>query len=62
MVKQWYLSKTIWVNALAIAGAVLLLATTELDLSAGAMQWVMFAYGVVNIGLRTITKEGIALK
>jgi len=57
--KKWYLSKTLWVNALMALGSVLLLATKELELSTQAVEIVMFAYGVVNIGLRTITKDGL---
>jgi len=40
-------------------GSILLLATKELELSTQAVSAVMFAYGVVNIGLRTITSDSL---
>jgi hypothetical protein len=39
---------------------VLLLATKELSLSEQALQWVMFGWGVVNIGLRFLTGQSLS--
>lgn len=55
MQKKWYMSKTVWVNALAL-GAVLLqtqfgfILTPELQ---------AMALTFINLGLRTVTREEI---
>lgn len=55
--KQWYLSKTLWVNALGVLSAVLLLATKDLSLSPQVLEIIMFIWGIVNIVLRTLTGQ-----
>jgi hypothetical protein len=55
MQKKWYMSKTIWVNGLALAGLVLqaqfgFIFTPETQ---------AFVLSLVNVGLRTVTKEEI---
>lgn len=55
MQKQWYLSKTIWVNALALAG--LITQTQTGFVFSPEMQ--ALALSVVNMLLRVITKEEI---
>lgn len=62
MTKPWFKSKTLWVNGLMVIASVLLLATKEFDLTPLVVQWVLFIYGVVNIVLRTITKEAVNFK
>ena len=52
--KQWYKSKTLWVNVLAIGGALLTALSGELA-TAGTLGLV----AVVNIMLRLVTKSGI---
>jgi UPF0716 family protein affecting phage T7 exclusion len=55
--KPWYLSKTIWVNVLAIIGVFLI---------GSALGWnpeiQITILGVANIGLRFVTNQGITLK
>ena len=52
MAKKWYLSRTLWVNALAIVGILVF----GKELSA---EQVATALGVINLVLRLITKEAI---
>jgi len=52
MNKKWYVSKTVWVNVLSIAG--IIIAGKEFD-----PQVSVIVLGVVNFLLRTITKENI---
>lgn len=55
MGKKILTSKTIWVNLLAIAGEVVLNVSGH-ALPAG---WDVYVLGIVNLVLRTITKEPI---
>lgn len=55
MQKKWYVSKTVWVNILALAGLILqsqfgFIFTPETQ---------AFVLSLVNLGLRTVTKEEI---
>ena len=50
--KVWYKSKTLWVNVLAILGGIVLGVSDQLALG-GALTLA----GVVNIGLRVVTKH-----
>lgn len=55
--KQWYKSKTIWINGLtAVVSVVGIVAPI---VPAVALPYLTAGVGVANIGLRMITKEGI---
>lgn len=65
--KHWYQSKTIWANVFTIltgvaAGISTLLPTLAPVIDPSTMPWVMFGVGVMNIGLRLITTEGLHVK
>jgi hypothetical protein len=56
--KKWYLSKTLWINALGILAAVAP-STGEFiqaNFAVAAPVW-----GVINMILRAVTKEGIQI-
>jgi hypothetical protein len=53
-VKSWYLSKTLWINALALA-AVILQAATGKEVFSVESQGI--ALTVINIVLRLVTKH-----
>lgn len=55
MQKKWYTSKTIWVNALALAA---LVAQTQTGFIF-SLEMQTFVLSLINVGLRTITKEEI---
>jgi len=58
MSKKWYLSKTLWVNIIAIAG---LIAQAQLGfVMSGEEQVAILA--VINLILRVVTKEPLSLK
>ena len=62
--KKWYKSKTIWVNAVTITlgigvGLEALLPILAPVISQGALSWSLFVVGVLNVGLRLITTQGI---
>jgi hypothetical protein len=58
MSKKWYLSKTLWVNAIAIAA---LIAQAQLGfVMSGEEQVAILA--VINLILRVVTKEPLSLK
>lgn len=55
MTKEWYMSKTLWVN---IVGITAIIAQSKLGFMVDAgMQTALLAF--INIGLRQITKEEI---
>ncbi len=56
--KPWYKSKTIWVNGIAFAAAILSGMASDPAFAAYVPQ-IMMALSVVNIGLRIITKDPI---
>ena len=56
MSKKWYASKTLWSNAVMLAG-VIVLNTTGQDLLTPEVQAAIIT--VVNVVLRVITKEEI---
>jgi hypothetical protein len=59
MGKLWYTSKTMWVNVFMLVGLVL---NAKFGLGIPVeenAEWVVGALGVVNIGLRAITKEAV---
>lgn len=65
--KPWYKSKTVWFNVLTAAGAaaggvVGLLPTLQPLLTPASYAVTVFVIGVVNVGLRAVTKHGITLK
>lgn len=65
--KHWYKSKTVWFNILTVMGAaaggvVGLMPTIQPLLSSQSYAIAMFVIGVVNVGLRAITKDGITFK
>ena len=53
--KKWYTSKTIWVNGIALAAAVI----TSVTGHAISSEIQLAILGAINIGLRSITKENI---
>ena len=56
--KKWYLSKTLWANAMAVIAAIL--ATQGVDMGAEMQATtVAFAMGIANIVLRMVTKDPI---
>jgi hypothetical protein len=62
--KPWYKSKTVWANVATIVAAMLtgleqLLPVLTPVISASVMPWVLVGVGVLNIGLRMVTTEGI---
>ena len=54
--KKWYLSKTVWVNAVALVGIVIQTSTGKTILTPEIQLAIISA---INIGLRTLTKENI---
>ena len=59
--KKWYKSKTMWVNiSVLFAGAVSLLPNLEGVLSSDQYGIAVFVVGLINVGLRTITKTRVA--
>ncbi|MCO1599804.1 hypothetical protein [Desulfosporosinus nitroreducens] len=56
MQKKWYASKTLWSNALMLAGVIVLNATGE-DILTPEVQGAILV--VVNVVLRVVTKEEI---
>jgi len=56
--KKWYKSKTLWVNAIAIA-AIIIQSETGYVVSPEIQ---VLALGVINVILRKITKEKIVWK
>ena len=57
--KQWYESKTIWVNVLTILAVLITSVTAWPDMQRYGAQ-LATALAVVNVMLRLITSEGIA--
>ncbi len=58
--KPWYESKTVWLNALIIAGLILDYVTDN-PLLGRAAPWVALAGGVLNIILRSLTTGPLAV-
>lgn len=63
--KVWYQSKTIWINTITVFAAILTLFLTQqangglpFDLDA---RWVLLGLGVLNIVLRAVTDQPLAL-
>jgi len=54
--KKWYASKTIWSNAVMLAGVIVLNATGQ-DILTAEVQGAILV--VVNVVLRVVTKEEI---
>ncbi|MBU3144948.1 hypothetical protein [Clostridium sp. CF012] len=54
--KKWYLSKIVWVNAIAFVGVMVQTATNKTILTPELQ---VMALSVVNLVLRTVTKENI---
>ena len=54
--KKWYLSKIVWVNAIAFVG-VMVQAITDKTILTPELQ--IMALSVINLVLRTVTKENI---
>lgn len=54
--KKWYLSKTVWVNAVALVAIMLQTALDKVILTPEVQVAILSA---INIGLRTLTKENI---
>lgn len=57
--KKWYVSKTIWINVITMAAALLMFLNTaqaagELPFNLDS-RWVIFILGLLNFGLRWIT-------
>lgn len=57
--KQWYLSKTVWVNLLALLGISLEAVTGKQVLDADIQAEILT---VINLILRLVTKQGITFK
>ena len=54
--KKWYLSKIVWVNAIAFVGVVIQSATNKTILTPELQVMVL---SVINLFLRSVTKENI---
>lgn len=54
--KKWYISKTLWINLIAVA-AIVIQGVTGKEIISTAAQGTILA--LVNLGLRVITKESI---
>jgi len=57
--KKWWTSKTIWVNGLALVGAI------AVAVGMGEAEWAAIAVGaqaIINIFLRSITGESVEWK
>ena len=59
--KQWWKSKTVWINVLTVLGSVVVLASTSFDVSKQVLEWLLFSSGVVNILLRFLSGEPLNL-
>lgn len=57
--KKWYLSKTLWVNAIALA-AIIVQSVTGNDLLGPEVQGGILA--IINLILRVVTKEQLIYK
>lgn len=55
MQKKWWLSKTVWVNALALVALVAQMQTGFVF----SPEMQAFVLSMINLGLRTITREEI---
>lgn len=61
--KPWYESKTVWVNALTMAAALLMFLTASQE--AGQLpfsldsRWVIFILGLINFALRFMTNAPV---
>lgn len=58
--KSWLASKTLWVNGLTIAAAVLLAVSNSPVLPAEFMPYILGALAVVNVALRIFTDAPLA--
>ena len=56
MVKKWYMSKTLWVNTLMVAGMIAEYLIVEQIYSPEIHA---IAIAVINLGLRIVTKSGL---
>ena len=54
MEKEWYKSRTLWVNALLILGGVFTAIAGEIQ-AGGAMS----VFGLINVVLRVVTKTAL---
>lgn len=59
--KDWYRSKTIWLNIIAGVSAFLALPELQHVLGPDALRYVVLVQAGLNIFLRTITSQGITL-
>ena len=57
--KKWYLSKTLWVNVVALV-AIIAQSVTGKDVLDPGIQGSILA--IINLILRTVTKQPLALK
>ena len=57
--KKWYLSKTLWVNAIAFV-AIIVQSITGKDLLEPEIQGAFLA--IINLILRSVTKQKLTLK
>lgn len=57
--KKWYMSKTVWVNALALVSAVL---AQVKGVEVFPVEAQMSVLGLINVGLRFVTKEEVVWK
>lgn len=60
--KQWYESKTIWVNVAAVVAAILVYMTGPdfpIQLDSETLKALVALLGVVNVALRFVTNTGL---
>lgn len=57
--KQWYQSRTLWINALILLAFALDTLTHTVTLSADQLGWCTVAVAVVNMALRMTTSTGL---
>ena len=57
--KKWYLSRTLWANALFFAAGLTAVVLQEVELSANASQWIIVLQAAFNLLLRIVTDKGL---
>jgi hypothetical protein len=59
--KQWFLSKTLWLNAVTFLVTVLSLVPQSFDMSEGELKGLLFVVSILNVVLRMAGSQPIAL-
>jgi hypothetical protein len=59
--KQWFLSKTLWLNIVTFLVTVLSLVPQSFDMSESALKGLLFVVSILNVVLRMAGSQPIAL-